>query len=513
MAPSTAIKLAFYLKHFNDATIHTVLSATGYKCISEYETLCRQNDLFPVSIDTRGLMTSVCPNVDTTKYRVFEFSIHHLTYIVQETLMREYIGMNLTAYELEYPAHNNIYVVVPYHDYYSQCCVDTDSEFAGWTYRLNRNTKNSYIIKPPATYGKVRKVSADVVTFNSGKYMPTIIETDFSGFSSPLYYSKTYKGWIASLSLKQELVSAGVVKRTRRFMSASSSVKSVKQEKYVDDEYEVILVSSDDEEVAENLSKWQFHVNPVTQNSYVLYTTDSKLSKSTPRTWKMEITGLDRPLYYNANVDGWVIGLRFKQALIDAGASYVSRSPNTVVKVEAKVGVAPSAVNLSGWQFWLNTTTQNSYVLSTNDSKLFKATPKTWTLDFAGLDRPVYYSATENGWLVGLRFKDALFMSGAYEVYLVSSDNEVEVATKVKVEKATTTATTLGGWQFRLNPTTKNSYVLSTTDSKLFKSTPRTWTLELADLDRPVYYNASVNGWLVGLRFKDALLAAGATQQ
>jgi hypothetical protein len=513
MAPPTAIKLAFYLKHFNDATIHTVLSATGYKCICEYETLCRQTDLFPVSVDTRGLMTSVCPNVDTTKYRVFEFSIHHLTYIVQETLMREYIGMNLTAYELEYPAHNNIYVVVPYHDYYSQCCVDTESEFAGWTYRLNRNTKNSYVVKPPTAYGKVKKVSADVVYYNSGEYMPTIIETDFSGFSSPLYYSKTYKGWIASLSLKPELVSAGVVKRTRSSVS-SSSTKSVKQEKYVDDEYEVILVSSDDE-VTENLSKWQFYLNPVTQNSYVLYTADSKLSKSIPKTWKMELAGLDRPLYYNASVDGWVIGLRFKDALLSAGASYVSKSPKTVVKVEtepkADVGVAPSAVNLSGWQFWLNTTTQNSYVLSTDDSKRFKSTPKTWTLDFAGLDRPVYYSAAENGWLVGLRFKDALLVSGAS--YVFENDGATDVDVDVKVVSTPATTSTLSGWQFRMNPTTQNSYVLYTTDAKLAKSTPKTWTLSLTGLDRPVYYNVSVNGWLVGLRFKDALLAAGATQQ
>ena len=510
----TSINLAFYLKHFNATTIQNVLSATGYSCISEYETLCRHTDVFRVSIDLKGIMTSVFPNVDMTKYRVFEFSIHHLSSIVKETLMRDYIGMHLTAYELEYPEHNNIYVVVPYCDYYAQESVAGGSEFAGWTYRLNHNTKNSYVLKPPTAYGKVKKVSSGVVHFKSGYSMPTIIETELSGFSSPLYYSKTYKGWIASLSLKQELVSVGLVKRTR--LTTTTTTAKATTEK--DEEYEVISISGDDE-VAENLSKWQFHVNPATQNSYVLYTNDSKLFKSTPRTWKLELDGLDRPVYYSASVNVWVIGLRFKGALIEAGASYGSRTPKAEVKVEAEanVGVAPSSVNLNGWQFWLNPTTHNSYVLYTNDSKLLNSAPRTWKLELAGLDRPVYYSAAENGWIVGLRFKDALLVSGAYEVILVSSDDEVEdeVVSVVKVETTTTlgTLSTLSGWQFRLNPTTQNSYVLSTTDSKLANSTPRTWALELADLDRPVYYNAGVAGWIVGLRYKDALVVAGATQQ
>lgn len=165
---SATVNLAFYLKHFNDATIHTVLSATGYSNIEEYESLCRRTDLFQVAIDPRGLMTSIMPDVDTSTYCVFEFSIHNLTHIVQETLMKNYIGMSVTKYELEYPNYNNIYVVVPYRDYYN-CADDSVSygtEFSGWTYRMNHTTKNSYVIKPPATYGKVRSVSSGAVTFD-----------------------------------------------------------------------------------------------------------------------------------------------------------------------------------------------------------------------------------------------------------------------------------------------------------------------------------------------------------
>ena len=405
---SATVNLSFYLKHFSDATIHTVLSTTGYSNIEEYESLCRRTDIFPVSIDSRGLMTSIMPNVDTSAYHVFEFSIHNLTFQVQETLMKNYIGMSLTKYELEYPNYNNIYVVVPYRDYYN-CTDDSVSygtEFSGWTYRMNRTTKNSYVIKPPTTYGKVCCVSSGAVTFDSGIYIPTILETDLSGFSSPLYYSKTYKGWIASLSLKQELLSAGIVKRT-------TSTKCGKQEKY-----ETILVSSGDD-VVEDLSKWQFHLNPSTHNSYVLYTSYAKLFKDTPRTWTLDLTGLDRPIYYNASVNGWVIGLRFKDALIAAGASYVSKTradkvEEVDVKEEEVVSNSSSTPStLRGWQFCLNPATKNSYVLSTTDSKIAKATPRTWTVDLAGLDRPVYYNATMNGWIVGLRFKDALLAAGA----------------------------------------------------------------------------------------------------
>ena len=508
---STTVNLAFYLKHFNDATINTVLTTTGYSNIEEYESLCRRTDLFQVSIDSRGLMTSIMPNVDTSKNHVFEYSIHNLTPLVQEMLMKNYIGMSLTKYELEYPNYNNIYVVVPYHDYYN-CVGDSvsyETDFSGWTYRMNHATKNSYVIKPPATYGKVRSVSSGFVTFDSGIYIPTIIETELSGFSSPLYYSKTYKGWIASLSLKQELVSAGIVKRTR----STTSAKCVKEEKCKN--YEVILVSSGDD-VEEDLSKWQFHLNPATQNSYVLYTSYSNLFKNTPKTWALDLTGLDRPIYYSASVNGWVIGLRFKDALVAAGASYVSR--NATIKVETdsevEVGVAPSAVHLSGWQFYLNPMTKNSYVLSTTDSKLLKTTPRTWTLDLAGLDRPVYYNETLKGWLVSLRFKDALLASSASYVSNSHTDKveEVDVEEVEVVSMSSSTSSTLRGWQFRLNPTTKNSYVLSTTDSKLLKTTPRTWTLDLAGLDRPVYYNETLKGWLVSLRFKDALLVSGARE-
>jgi hypothetical protein len=497
---STTVNLAFYLKHFNDATIHTVLSATGYSNIEEYESMCRHSDLFQVSIDSRGLMTSIMPRVDTSVYRVFEFSIHHLAPIVQETLMKNYIGMGLTKYELEYPNYNNIYIVVPYRDYYNYAddSVSYGTEFSGWTYRMNRTTKNSYVIKPPATYGKVRSVSSSVVTFDSGIYIPTILETELSGFSSPLYYSKTYKGWIASLSLKQELLSAGIIKRTTKY---------IKQE---EKKYETILVSSGDD-VADDLSKWQFHLNPSTQNSYVLYTSYSDLFKNTPRTWTLELAGLDRPIYYNASVNGWIIGLRFKDALVAAGASYVSRS--ATVKVEAETEPkAEVAVHLAGWQFYVNPTTKNSYVLTTTDSKLIKATPRTWTLDLAGLDRPVYYNESLNGWIVSLRFKDALLVSGASYISKTHADKVEEVDVDVEEEEEEVASNTLRGWQFRLNPTTKNSYILMTTDSKLFKATPRTWTLDLAGLDRPVYYNETLNGWLVSLRFKDALLASGAVQ-
>ena len=242
-----AINLTFYLKHFQPEVITKVLSDTGYTNLCEYETLCRRTDMFTVSIGTDGLMTSVFPKVDTTKYRVYEFSIHHLSFVVSDALRRDYIGMDLTAYELLYPTYNNIYVVIPYRvsHAYEQCPYEnTYCDLTGWTYRRNRHTKNSYVVRPPTNWGKVTKTYNNMVYFKSGPPMMTILATESSGFSSPMYYTMKYKGWTASLSLLSELIASGATKRTSSSKTPKTIYPKVKIERVYD---EVIIISSDDE--------------------------------------------------------------------------------------------------------------------------------------------------------------------------------------------------------------------------------------------------------------------------
>ena len=78
----------------------------------------------------------------------------------------------------------------------------------------------------------------------------------------------------------------------------------------------------------------------------------------------------------------------------------------------------------------------------------------------------------------------------------------------------------LDGWFIKLNKTTNNSYILYNSEpvqkvqnGKVYYTdfeVPTTWKLELQGLGRPVYYSAKYNGWILGLRFKDELINAGA---
>jgi len=89
----------------------------------------------------------------------------------------------------------------------------------------------------------------------------------------------------------------------------------------------------------------------------------------------------------------------------------------------------------------------------------------------------------------------------------------------------------LQGWVFKMNESTKNSYVLTPPKKILFVkegkvnwgelksgkdgwfSTPTTWHLPLEFLQRPIYYNNNVGGWIVSLRYKTQLLDMGAKEK
>ena len=81
------------------------------------------------------------------------------------------------------------------------------------------------------------------------------------------------------------------------------------------------------------LAGWKFWLNTETNNSYVLQPPSpvSKVSGgqvywgksySVPTTWKLQLPGLERPLYYNAKYAGWVVSLKLRSALEQCGASF-----------------------------------------------------------------------------------------------------------------------------------------------------------------------------------------------
>jgi hypothetical protein len=254
------LSLTLYLKHFRDSTINYILKQTGYKSITEYEIYCRCTDSFPIQISVDGMISSVCPNVDTDVFCVIPLSIHHLYYSVLNHIMDKYVGMDQLDYELLYGAHNTIYVVVPYkekwaewakqqeeqnedyeteedvseEEWYEEVQVvqpkksskkiviessdsdddvpltqvnkkHTDTSLAGWKFKMNTSTKNSYILTPPQP---VKLAKNGKVSWGS-TFTPSAWNLQLSGLTRPVYYVSKYGGWIISLSLHKQLLSAG----------------------------------------------------------------------------------------------------------------------------------------------------------------------------------------------------------------------------------------------------------------------------------------------------------------
>jgi hypothetical protein len=81
--------------------------------------------------------------------------------------------------------------------------------------------------------------------------------------------------------------------------------------------------------------------------------------------------------------------------------------------------------HLSGWKFWMNPSTQNSYILTPpapvqsvkkgTVSWVGGTTPTSWTAPIKGIERPIYYNKTNGGWIVSLRLREQLVAAGARE--------------------------------------------------------------------------------------------------
>jgi hypothetical protein len=83
---------------------------------------------------------------------------------------------------------------------------------------------------------------------------------------------------------------------------------------------------------AKALSGWKFKLNSETKNSYVLQPPSAVTkvsgghahwggSHTVPTTWKLQMKGLDRPLYYNSKYGGWLVSLRLGDTLVEYGAT------------------------------------------------------------------------------------------------------------------------------------------------------------------------------------------------
>jgi hypothetical protein len=244
---SNSVSLTLYLKHFRNSTIDYVLEQTGYSSITQYEDLCYYTDSFPIQITMNGTIETTFPTLDPKVYRVFKLSIHHLHERVRRHIMSTYVGMDTLDYELLYADKNTIVIWVPYKDETvprseeegwapgafdetveeevpvlvakpekktrrKQIDDDDDDDdkplvpLFGWRFKMNTATNNSYILTPPKS---VQWVKSGTVGWGDNMTTPTSWNAPIEGLTRPVYYNNTTGGWIVSLRLREQLLSAG----------------------------------------------------------------------------------------------------------------------------------------------------------------------------------------------------------------------------------------------------------------------------------------------------------------
>ena len=436
MPSGNKLTLNLYLKHFTESVIHRVLSESGYSSMIEYEVLCRQSDIFPIEFEYNGLMKCQFPVLDPSMWRVFEFSLHHLTYEVRTLIMEKYIGMTLLEYETQYPEYNNIYVYVPYKSCFCTC----ESEYqqyqtlSGWYFRLNKRTGKSYVLYRNE---KVLGVFDGYIQYEDGSTFDSVWNLPLSDLDHPLYYNAKSKGFLIGTRFREQLLNYGAV--------------------YVDELVESANVVFDQEEP---LRGWNYWVNPSTLNSFLLAPVNLKFKKvkngyayfgnsKFPTKWTPRGMILSKPFYFSKTHQAWIVSYNLEERILDCGANLrefyqetmplcerfskeekkcVAEQPvlETLTKQPKKSSskiVIETQQLLSGMQFCLNSKTLNSYILSPKegkisidgdyvyfDSKKFK---KQLTYDVMGEEKTFYYNDNFKGWVVSLKYQKWLLDNGA----------------------------------------------------------------------------------------------------
>jgi hypothetical protein len=259
-----SVALTLYLKHFRNSTIDYVLEKTGYSCITEYEDLCYYTDVFPIEISVNGAIHTSVPSVDPALYRVFKLSVHHLNERVRKHIMTNYVGMSTLDYELLHADKNTIVIWVPYKNESIRRSSSFGPEVAGWAPGAEDET-----------------------------------EEDLSDTEV----------WVPSTPPTHAKAKPQPEKKSRRTQ----------------------IVEDDDDKPIVPLYGWKFKMNAATNNSYILTPPTSVQwvksgtvgwgdSKTTPTSWHAPIEGLTRPLYYNNATGGWIVSLRMREQLTQAGA-------------------------------------------------------------------------------------------------------------------------------------------------------------------------------------------------
>ena len=444
MPSGNKLTLNLYLKHFTESVINTVLTEAGYNSMIEYEVLCRQSDIFPIQFEYNGLMTSEFPPLDPSMWRVFEFSLHHLSWEIRTLILEKYIGMTQIEYETQYPEYNNIYVSVPYKTCFCACSTEYVGPLYGWYFRLNKRTGKSYVLH---RQDKVLGVFEGYIQYCDGTTMDSVWNLPIYGLDHPLYYNAKSKGFLIGTRFREQLLNYGAV--------------------CVDD----VVDSPHFDDLEEPLRGWNYWVNPSTLNSFLLAPVNMEFrkvkngyayfgDKKYPTKWTPRGMILSKPFYFSESHKAWIVSYNLEERLLDCGANlrqfYQTEEPETMplcerfsklknkcaVEVEVEVEVqekqpgltkkekklSPKVVadteqSLSGMTFTLNSKTLNSYILTPKGGKVYldgdyvycgsTKFKKQLTHDVMGEERTFYYNDNFKGWIVSLKYKQWLLDNGA----------------------------------------------------------------------------------------------------
>lgn len=247
VSPSNMTTLCFRLKHFNGSIIHYILEKTGYTNLTEYEDMCYNTDKFIHRVET-GAGTIYCDysEIDYKLYRIFQLSIHNLNDEAKHYLMTNCIGMSQIEYELKYPERNKLYVWIPYKNEEARLAgtvsvdiglapgaeeedmvelvdeviqiepqeqMKSDKNLAGWIFKMNHLTKNSYVLIPPKKIQMIQDRNVfwgdSSQLINDWLWTPTTWHAPVESLHRPIYYTNSVSGWIISLRYRTELLDAG----------------------------------------------------------------------------------------------------------------------------------------------------------------------------------------------------------------------------------------------------------------------------------------------------------------
>jgi hypothetical protein len=285
------------LSHFNQDTRKFLLNRSGYTEQLDYE-LLSHNPLYELYWNnSSGLFErepSAVTEVSGNDYFCVSVPLSNLRESVKDYLYERFLRskyLNFDHYFLtNHRSLDSVFVYVPLKSRLcdkdnfetfkvspkKECVKHTDKSLDGYFFYLNDETNNSYVL-----YSNKKETRTSWNLFD-----------DYT-----CYYNKKFGGFLVSLKHYERLLSLGAQYKpkeeytTKNISTLKNQVKTTKE-----------------------LDGYVFTLNDETNNSYVLYSTNKKETRTS---WNLFD---DYTCYYNKKYFGFIVSLRHHDRLVSMGA-------------------------------------------------------------------------------------------------------------------------------------------------------------------------------------------------